>query len=236
MRNLFLLLLLANLGVLAVFNWIVDRPDVRPPYSGPTITLLREQRDATGPAAVTENTPAAAIGQLPLEANGSVSARSQPSTVGSCISIGPFAESGAEAAMATLRDAGFEPRRALREAEVWDGYWVYIEGIENMDAARRIQAELADNGIDDTLIIASADSGVLISLGVFREIARAGNQAERVNQIGYDATISDNLTTTEANWLDVTLTGEESIALELLQAPGTISRLEQVACPSGPGG
>jgi hypothetical protein len=131
--------------------------------------------------------------------------------------------------MDTLVDAGFEPSRATREKEVWDGYWVYIEQIGDIATARSVQADLADNGIEDTQIV-STDSGNLLSLGVFSEITRAGSQAERVNQVGYEATIADNLTTTETLWLDVTLTSEQSLALDMLQAPGRISRLEFQSC------
>ena len=79
-------------------------------------------------------------------------------------------------------------------------------------------------------MIPNSDSGTLLSLGVFSEIARAASQAARVDELGYEATIADSMQTTETQWLDVTLTSEQSIVLELLQAPGTISRLEQRPC------
>jgi len=219
MRNLFLLLLLANLGVLAVYGWIVESPDLTP-YDGPTITLLRElpaEQRRTSPPASPDFAP-----ELAASGPGAESAR--------CISVGPFAAPDADQATAILRDAGFEPERTVRETDLWDGYWVYIEGIESPDAARSIQAELAENGIDDTLLIANADSGTLISLGVFREIARAGGRAERVGQLGYETVIADNLVTSETYWLDLTVRADAALALDLLQPPGTINRLELTAC------
>ena len=131
-----------------------------------------------------------------------------------------------------LVDDGFDPSRTTREDEVWDGYWVYIEEIENFSAAQEIQTELAENGLDDTQIIANSEGGNLLSIGVFSDITRAAAQAERVNQAGYEATIADNSATRETHWLDVTLTGEQSIGLEMLQAPGRISRLEILECTS----
>lgn len=150
---------------------------------------------------------------------------------GRCVSIGPFpTDAVVDSAFDTLVEAGFEPLRAVREVEVWDGYWVYIGQVGDLASARSIQAELAADGIDDTQIVSTVDNGNRLSLGVFSEISRAGAQAERVNRIGYEATIADNLTTAETQWLDVTLTSEQSLALDLLQSPGQISRLEVTDC------
>lgn len=230
MRNIILLLLLANFGVWAFFSWVVSDAPVSESYSGPGITLLRELSpeerrsiaSATGasePDFVTPpNDPEARSANV-------------VGAPGRCISIGPFAEADdADAAMETLLEAGIEPTRTTREAQVWDGYWVYVGEIESMDQAREIQAELAAIDLDDTLVLPNSESGILISLGVFSETVRAMNLAERVRELGFEATIADSLSTTETHWLDVTLTSDESIALELLQEPGRISRLEQMAC------
>jgi hypothetical protein len=272
LRNLVLVLALANLGVLAVLAWFDDEPVPSPGYQGPGITLLREldpntsnARSAAGvpqiaaslgaadapvqsesglesqsdenPVAseaaplsapttaptVAETAPEAAIAAEPIEITGT--------EFGRCVSIGPFpTETGADSAFATLVEAGFEPLRAVREVEVWDGYWVYIGQVGNLDSARSVQAELAADGLDETQIVSTVANGNVLSLGVFSEITRAGAQAERVNGLGYEATIADNLTTAETQWLDVTLTSDQSLALDVLQAPGQISRLELLDC------
>lgn len=268
LRSLCLLLVLLNLGLLAVFAWFVVEPAPRPPYDGPGITLLREIDPAAmrgdgatrpGPAADAvaeapaagneagpgEIDPAAGDGELePAAGDGEPAATddgelalsdTEIATVGpgadGCISIGPFAlPTEADAAMATLTSAGFAPRRSTRETEVWDGYWVYIERIASQAEARAIAAELAENGIGDTQVIASSERGTLLSIGVFSDIARAVVQADRVNDVGYAATIADSMRTTQTHWLEVVLTSEDSIGLDLLAAPGRISRLEQRAC------
>jgi SPOR domain len=288
LRSLFLLLLLANLGVLAVFSWIVDEPAARPAYDGPSITLLREVDPASlgaSPASlpsvererIAEPASAGESGSTESPANagsrdagngaaGSSGAGSGAAANGGtetgeadgpgagggateppasvvltgqpggdlCISIGPFAlPTEADTAREALNAAGFEPVATTRETEVWDGYWVFIEALENQAAAREIAADLAANGIADTQVIASSDRGTLLSIGVFSDISRAGAQAERVNRVGYEATIADSLRSTQTHWLDVVLTSEESIALDLLREPGRISRLEQRACDTG---
>jgi len=274
MRHLVLVLVLANLGVLAVFAWFVDEPLPSPEYDGPGITLLREL-DPNTPIArsvaavprvsaplVAAESPNPAESESPADDDRSVNESADESALpaapppessspelaaeaaiaaepveitgtafGRCVSIGPFpTEAVAESAFDTLVEAGFEPERTVREVEVWDGYWVYIAQVGDLAAARLVQAELAGDGLDDTQIVSTAGNGNLLSLGVFSEITRAGAQAERVNRIGYEATIADNLTTADTQWLDVTLTSEQSLALDMLQAPGQISRLELLDC------
>jgi hypothetical protein len=148
-----------------------------------------------------------------------------------CISIGPFSlPTQADAAAEALTAEGFAPRRTTRETEVWDGYWVFIETIGDQAEARAIAADLAENGIGDTQVIASSERGTLLSIGVFSDIARAATQADRVDDAGYSATIADSMRTTQTHWLDVELTSEDSIGLDTLAEPGRISRLEQRAC------
>jgi hypothetical protein len=257
LRSLFLLLVLLNLGVLATFSWFVKAPEPRPDYEGPGITLLREVDPASlgapdalvdgsaepvpvsEPAAVGDSEQAgggevnadanADDGEVPAVAETLVPA-AQPGP-DRCISIGPFTTDGeVDTAMQALKDAGFAPTLSTREAEVWDGYWVFIDRLEDQAAARQVAAELAENGISDTQVIPGSDRGTLLSIGVFSDIRRAGTQADRVRQIGYDATIANSMKTSSTQWLDVVLTSEESIALDLLQEPGRISRLQQVAC------
>ena len=251
MRNIVLMLLLANFAVWALFNWVIAEPPVRSAYDGPSIKLISEVESRNEPAAVAAvtETPALAVAepdeaaQLNTATNDAAGATSiveqdEPvavstanSAAGRCIAIGPFPEvAEAETAMATLVEAGFEPTRTIREAEVWDGYWVFVGQIPNIEAARTIRAELVDDGLEDAYILPNSDSGILISLGVFSETTRAMSLAARVRAIGYEATIADSMTTRETHWLEVMLSSEESVALELLQAPGRISRLEQLAC------
>jgi hypothetical protein len=273
LRNLFLLLVLLNLGAWAFFNWVIGEPEPTPMYDGAGITLLRElDPDAPlsrspgadvspGGGAVSAELSAAvadvesllvdeplaedAAALAELNSNEVVVSEELPpigdddptlAQVDRCISIGPFSDvPGADAAMAVLAEAGFAPTRSIREVEVWDGYWVYIAQIDGVTAARAIQADLAENGLDDTQVISGTERGTLLSLGVFSEITRAGAQAERVNRIGYEATISDNLATRETQWLDVMLNDAQSIELESLQAPGQISRLELLPCVDAEG-
>lgn len=115
MRNLFLVLVLANLGFAAWHFWFADTSDpVRAAEPDtPTITLLEEVEDSD---------PA-------------------PASVRRCISIGPFADPAlAEAAAATLRAVGLDP--AITEpADADEAYWidVTVDGPETPET-RQLQA------------------------------------------------------------------------------------------------
>ena len=62
MRNVFLVLVLVNLVVLAYMQWVVERPEPRAPFEGPGITLLREA-DRGDPATIlVSDGVAAAVG------------------------------------------------------------------------------------------------------------------------------------------------------------------------------
>ena len=219
MRNLLLLLLLVNLGVLAWFSWIEPESVAGARYDGPGITLLRELDANAAIITASQSAPAAAEPQVQR-----------------CLAIGPFTDFvDADSALASLIAAGFAPNQSVVEEEVWDGYWVYISGIPSRDVAQEILTVLSENGVEDAYFIPNTDSGVLISLGVFSNVSRAGSQAERVGRLGYEATIADRTRIAETRWLEVTLSGEDSLVLELLQSPGRISRLEQRSCSASSG-
>lgn len=249
MRNLFLLLVLVNLGVLAWFSWFRVAPTPGPRYDGPGITLLRE---ADPDAEIFSLAPAEPADVVPAEnlATGTtesvstaedtfaVSAALAPTAsaesatvIEGCISIGPFTEAGpADAALTALGDAGYDARMTVTEEEIWAGYWVFIGQIDSLAEARAIDAELGENGIEEAYVIADSDSGNLVSLGVFSQTARAVSQAERVGRLGYRATIADSTRLEETRWLEIESGGGEPFDPGLLQTPGEISRLEIRAC------
>ena len=256
MRNLFLLLALINLGVLAWFSWIVPEPPPPENYDGPGITLLREQDAAgrvparldaapdsrTGAPPESRPAPTPPVATPPLaalvgEAGDLASAATDAApSAPRCVAIGPFTEaSQADTARATLVEAGFEPTLSVSEDEVWDGYWVYVGRLADRPAANAALGVLAENGLSDAYIIPNSDSGILISLGVYSDLSRAGTLADRVGDLGFDTTITERTRTAETRWLELRLSGEESEALELLQEPGRIRRLEQRGCAGDAG-
>lgn len=232
MRNLFLLLVLVNLGVLAWFAWFSNGPAPGPRYDGPGITLLREaDPDA---AILSLEPPEPPVSERVPVADPQPEVALAPPQPDRCVAIGPFTEpDAADSALARLAEQGFEPRLTTTEEEVWAGHWVYIDRVVSLDQARAIDAELDENGIEEAYVIGDSDSGILISLGVFSETARAASQVARAQALGYVATIADSTDLEETHWLEVSLSEGQSIELESLQEPGQISRLEERRCEGG---
>lgn len=227
MRNLFLALVLGNLGFAAWAAWYAE-PQTSSDFVVdpriPGITLVSELED----------TALETIGSLPQAepepAPPPVPVVETVDTQG-CISVGPFEElAQASAAQAALRDTGLTPSQRVVDGSVWVGYWVHLPGIATRDEAGEILGQLHANGISDSYIVPGGEDSQTISLGVFSEISRAGSIREQVRELGYDPTVADRSRSATLYWIDVLADGETEIDLDALQPPGRINRLEQRLC------
>jgi cell division septation protein DedD len=251
MRNLFLVLVLANLAFAAWAAWFAPADNSgRPADEGlPALTLVSEvpvdlrssgvvveQEGAPGiaeqplalvplPAAAAEP-PAAA---LPLDELAAAASAVEPAA--RCTSVGPFRElSQAATAAATLRNAGYQPLQRVGEGDVWIGYWVYIPAISTEQEANEILAKVRADGIPDSYVIPNSDSGNLVSLGVFSEISGVGRRRDQVRALGFEPQVVDRTRRATVYWIDVTLADGQALDFDALQPPGRIIRLEQRAC------
>jgi hypothetical protein len=235
-RNVVLGLILANLGVWAWLHWILPQPEQPSRYDGPSITLFDElDLDALARAALAAD--AASSGDLSVRwsavtrrANDAVDAAERDH----CIDLGPFTDSDdIDAAIETLTAAGYAPTATQGAAEIWDGYWIYLRSIPDMDTARDHLARLKDAGLDDAYIIPDSDSGILISLGVFVEESRAAAQLDRVNSLGFEATVADRTSQGEATWLELDVAEDELDSFSSLRHPSNAGFLERRDCAAG---
>lgn len=222
MRNLFLVLVLANLAFAAYHRWFsaTDAGTLTLADSEvPSITLVSEL-EAPGPDEAMDEPappePDAAVVEAPGQR---------------CVSIGPFRElSQAATAAANLRTAGYDPTQRVAEGDIWVGYWVHLPGIPSRDAADTILSNLRENGVSDSYIVPGGETDHIISLGVFSEISRAGRRREDVRRLGLEPTVSDRHRRGTVYWVDVGLEPGQELDLTPLQTPGRIIRLEQQAC------
>jgi cell division septation protein DedD len=260
MRNLFLVLVLTNLGFAAWHNWFaVERREL--PYSGPDVPnillpseltvspqelkpapqipdeLLGAEVEAGAPEEVESAAPSELVAEAPPadepapEQADAAATDAATAIAQTCVSVGPFRElSQAATAAANLRADGLDPVQRAVEGDIWVGYWVYIAAIQTVDEAEAILAKLQDSGIADSYVIPNSDTGNLISLGVFSEIARAGSRLSEVRELGYEATISDRTRRATVYWVDMLLDEGRALNFESLQPPGRIMRLEQRPC------
>ncbi len=229
MRNLFLALVLGNLGFAAWSAWYAEpqsRGELLTDARVPGITLVSELEESALETIAELSEPPPEPEPLPIPVVTTAGAQR-------CISVGPFDElAQASAAQAALREAGFAPNQRVVDGEVWVGYWVYLPGIGTRDEANEILGELHANDISDSYIVPGGEESQTISLGVFSEIGRAGSIREQVRELGYEPTVSDRSRSATLYWIDVFADGDTEIDLDILQAPGRINRLEQRLCES----
>lgn len=246
MRNLFLVLVLANLAFAAWHTWLAQPPRAVRATDGdlPGLTLVSELPEdfssleavpdpplpAAPPATAADSAESApraeAAEPLPAPDSATASAALQR-----CSSVGPFRDlAQAATAAANLRAAGHEPMQRVAEGDIWIGYWVYIEAIEAEADAEAILEKVRAEGITDSYVIPNSDSGNLVSLGVFSEISGVSRRRDQVRALGYEPKVVDRTRRATVYWVDVVLEPGETLDFDALQTPGRISRLEQRSC------
>jgi len=206
-RNLFLLLLLANLLLPAWYRWALPPPVPMPAALPGELELL-------------------AAPSLPVP----VSAADQR-----CLQLGPFAsDAAAGAAARVLRAEGLELREILRPGEQWLGNWVQVEGFASLEAAEAARRQLVAGGLSDAYIM-QVDESHRISLGVFRERERADAVLRQARALGFDPALTDRTRPAQERWLELRLGPGQRFDAGMLGLPAArILRAEEVPCASAP--
>ena len=192
MRNLFLLLVLANLGFAAWHSWYTSAPSLERPVvrNSPSISLLVDGEVVPPPFT------------NPIDPVANAESADQQLI---CMSIGPLANRLlVENAVDTLEAAAFDVEQRIAQGEVWLGYWVYIDAIDTQDAANDIVRQLNEADIDEAYVIADGNNGNLVSLGVFSVQERAQQRLEDARALGFEVTVTDRSQPGDVFWLDVT--------------------------------
>lgn len=214
MRNLFLLLLLANLLLLGWQRWVMP-PAAEDAYAlagtrSPQLALL-------APAAPPETAQTAIAG---------------------CVRIGPFEDPAVSREAADRLSAeNLDVFRFSESGEIWVGHWVQVIDLAGRDEAEAALDSLAAVGRSDAYIV-RGDDGYRISLGVFRSLEGADSVANEAVGAGLTTLTTDRFRTGTEYWL---LVDERAGALPDLAALGLsgrdILRSEPAPCrDSGDGG
>lgn len=191
MRNVFFVLILANLAFAAWHAWFSgpDFPTQAIRSDAPAIELFASASDSS----VSERTASATT---PVDSQSLLSA---------CLSVGPFPNRvDVQDAVGVLAEAGFNVDQRTAQGEVWLGYWVYLDAIETQAEAAAMVVQLAESGIDEAYVIADADDGNIVSLGVFSERARAQQRFSDAEELGMTPVVTNRSQPGEVFWLDVT--------------------------------
>ena len=225
MRNLLLLLLLANI---LYFVWsafvqepeeagiaVVDESELGPPLEVST------DRNAELAASV-----------------GAVLGSGEPSdleaVVGrSCVSIGPFrANTDAETALTDYAGEGM--RTALRSTQglIFVGHWVQIKGIADSSTANEMLAKLHAGGLSDAYLVTSDDEGLYISLGLFGDLDRAEKVELQAKSLDLPATIEPKTREGTMFFVDIGLPpGKGAGAMIEKYGESNVHLRENATCP-----
>ena len=223
MKNIFLLLLLANLLVLAWETWVVD------PARDLNITRIDD-----GTPSLVYLTPRGtpAVGSSASSGESVSMSSSSPDIAMRCLRVGPFAnQAAADSARSDLAGRIAEVETRAIEGDVWVGHWVQIRDLPARSRAREVLANLKANGIGDAYIVPT-ETAYKISMGVFRDRSGANTIARRARRLGYDVDVSDRFRPGTIYWLDMRVGAGQDPDIRSLQSDGdrTIIRAESFEC------
>ena len=233
MKYLLYFFLLANL-VLYLWHGAVPKAETahRPPAE------VREQRlqllaelsptDPLGRGSVDagESDPSAvrATSEDELTADDMAGVPSAPS----CYTLGPFDDERQGDAYSRLRELAEQvQQRQITEQEQY-GYQVFIPPLTSLVRARRIAAELKQQGLTDYFIMTGENNRNGISLGLFREKRYASRHLAVVRKKGFEATMEPRYRERVRYWFNYRDDGnrvDENILRELT-AGRPIQRLQ----------
>ncbi len=236
MRNIVLILILVNLVFAAWFWRTVDSPE---------LNVERTRDDAVLPPIVLVSEAGVEQSQ-PITVEPDYEELQQPNVqfaipepTPMCFSIGPFSSVAQfEAAAEILLEDGLEPSQRDEDGEIWLGHWLYLPNVTNQAQADELSARLASAGFEDTYFDPTGVDGDVLSLGLFREFARAETLRDRIISAGFRPELVDRTRPGTIYWADLVVDEAINPDLAQMQTPGRIVRLESRACdtsgfPSG---
>ena len=189
MRALILTLALANLLFFGWSYWI-DKP-----------AAGRAPRTAAPPLQLAPVLPAVASAGTPSSM--STPGARPADAAAHCSSLGPLADPAAAAVVSTaLQARNFNPRERAVQADIADGYWVYVDNLRDAEVRARALKRLARAGVRDAAALASSGQ---VSVGLFSEQAGANLRAAAVRAAGLEPVIEARSHPVKEYWFDVDL-------------------------------
>jgi hypothetical protein len=195
MRNLLLLLLLANI-LYFLWGMVMDEP----PESGVVIvdeSKLGPPLELGDPEAVTT------AEEMPDPGAQSVLA----AAVGrSCVSIGPFANSAdAERVLQDYRTEGLSAAVRSTNGQLFVGHWVQIPNIPSRDVGDAMVKNLVAGGLTDAYLMPEGEDGLAISLGLFADMARAEKVELQAESLEVSAEVTPRMRDAMVFYVDIAL-------------------------------
>ena len=213
-RVLFLLLLLANLGLFAWYRLYVAPGDAAltpsPAPGGQPLKLMselsateRKQLASVEPLnAAPLNAPGAAVAAathaVPVIGTGTVAVAAQV-----CASYGPFPSAAAATqGMNRLKTAGLGVSSRSVAGKARFGYWVYLPPFASRKEADAATAMLKKRGVTDIYVVADEANRNAVSLGVFSQKDGAVQREKDLKKLGFKARVTEKFRDEPRFWLD----------------------------------
>lgn len=145
-----------------------------------------------------------------------------------CYSIGPIQSPGqVEQLKFQLANYTSESQQRVSQAQVDQGYWVFIDSLDSRAQALEFASELGSMGLSDYFVVASGDRENSVSLGLYREEGNARKRQKALQALGFNARVLARYKTVDQFWLDYQLAqGIVSPWNELKQTVPTAVQLE----------
>jgi hypothetical protein len=205
-RALFLMLLLANLGLFAWVRWYVQ-PGEKAPVPAPALTAkplqLMSELTPAEKKALAAQAPAAATAPMLVTA-APAPATAAPSAQGqTCASYGPFPSADAAGqALTRLKAAGLTGAQHLVPGKAKLGYWVYLPPFGSRREADAAANLLRKRGVKDIYVVADEANRNAISLGVFSQKDGAEQRQKEIRKMGYRPQMAERFRDEPRYWLN----------------------------------
>ena len=208
-RILFLLLLLANLGLFAWAKLYVvpGGADLAPspPPGGQPLKLMSELSAAERKDLATVTTlpapdtaPAAATHAAAAPATGAAALAAQ-----ACVSYGPFPSADAAGqGMTRLKGAGLSVSQRTVPGKAKLGYWVYLPPFGSRKEADAASDMLKKRGVKDIYVVADEANRNAVSLGVFSQKDGAIQREKEIKKMGFKSQMAERFREEARYWLD----------------------------------
>ena len=210
MRALFLLLLLANLGLFAWYRWYVQPAGTdgvpAAPLKAEPLKLITEltpaERKALANAApALAPAPAAATGAPPVSAPGLATAPVAVAAL-ACATYGPFTGSAVTQAADRLKQLGLSGEQHSVPGKAKLGYWVFLPPFGSKREADSAAAMLRRRGVKDIYVVTDEANRNAISLGVFSQHEGAVERVKEMKKIGFKPVLAERFRDEPRYWLD----------------------------------
>ena len=225
MRNLLLLLLLANI-LYYMWGRFVDDPD----ETGVVVVSEAELGPPLNVSSMVVAEAAASVGAV----LGSGKPSDLAALVGrSCVTIGPFkTNTDADGALADYESAGMRASVRTTQGQVFVGHWVQIRNIPDRDAGNAMLDKLKAGGLGDAYLVPTDEEGLKISLGLFGEMSRAERIELQAKSLDLNADITPRMRDQTVFFVDIGLPpGKGAGAMIEKYGEEKVMLRDQATCP-----